>query len=221
VDGDDICRPASVAHPFPEPEREYWAVELTADKRLADRWQLLASYRYSRLRGNWEGFYGSELQVHGTNAGALFNWPDEPYWGSTYSVGLLPTDRTHILRINGSYQFRFGLTLGASWNVLSGTPLTTYDTSNATPGAILAEGRGESGRTDSQSVVDLHLGYPVKLSKTELRLFLDTFNLFNEDAITGVHMERTTQTGVPNPGFGQDSRTLLPRSIRLGAKLTF
>ena len=42
---------------FETPIHRYNAIEVTADKRLSNRWTLQSSYRYSRLRGTYEGFY--------------------------------------------------------------------------------------------------------------------------------------------------------------------
>jgi hypothetical protein len=42
---------------FESPIHDYNAIEVTADKRLGDDWAIQASYRWSRLRGTFEGFY--------------------------------------------------------------------------------------------------------------------------------------------------------------------
>ena len=100
---------------------------LTVDKRLSNNWQLLSSYRYSRVSGNYEGFFRSDNGQTDPNLTSLFDFPDEDIWKFTYQNGVLPTNRTHILRFNGSYMFNFGSTLGIGWNILSGAPLNTYD----------------------------------------------------------------------------------------------
>jgi outer membrane receptor protein involved in Fe transport len=41
---------------FKKAVHRYNAIEVTANKRFADRWSLLASYRYSRLRGTFDVF---------------------------------------------------------------------------------------------------------------------------------------------------------------------
>ena len=43
-----------------EPTPDYDAVEVFADKRFGDNWRLQASYRWSRLEGNIEGFFRND-----------------------------------------------------------------------------------------------------------------------------------------------------------------
>src|SRR5207247_6392159 len=45
---------------FYDPERTYKAMELVANKRFGTHWQTFASYRLSRLSGNYEGLYRSD-----------------------------------------------------------------------------------------------------------------------------------------------------------------
>jgi hypothetical protein len=45
---------------FESPVHTYNAVEFTANKRLANHWSLTSSYRWSRLTGNFEGFFRND-----------------------------------------------------------------------------------------------------------------------------------------------------------------
>ena len=53
----------------------YNAVEVTADKRFANRWALQASYRYSRLRGTYEGFFRDDNGQSDPGITSLFDFP--------------------------------------------------------------------------------------------------------------------------------------------------
>ena len=58
--GPETTRPTSIGVPqafFEDPVHTYDAVELTARRASRTTGPLLASYRWSRLRGNYEGFY--------------------------------------------------------------------------------------------------------------------------------------------------------------------
>ena len=46
---------------FEDAIHDYDAIELTVDKRFSNGWALLASYRWSRLWGTYEGFYYNGL----------------------------------------------------------------------------------------------------------------------------------------------------------------
>ena len=55
------CRNGPVLpNSFEEAIHDYDAVTLTAEKRFANRWGLQSSYRWSRLHGNFEGFFRND-----------------------------------------------------------------------------------------------------------------------------------------------------------------
>ena len=62
---------------------------------------------------------------------------------------------------------------------------------------------------------------PLKLSKTEFKLFLDIFNLFDQNVSTAFDYDREASHGSPNPDFGLAINTVPPRSVRVGAKFSF
>lgn len=228
------CLPSQTVNAFAQPERQYFAVELTVDKRLSNNWQLLASYRYAQSEGNYEGFFRSDNGQTDPNLTSLWDFPDELLWQFTYANGVLPTDRTHILRVNGSYRFKFGSTLGASWNLLTGAPLTTLDAHPVytNSGELLVEERGGAGRTPTQHYLDLHFDYPLKAGKTEIKFLLDIFNVFDETTTVSYDQDRESTLGVrnqdgPDPldlgvtGQGLAVAVLAPRTTRLGVRFSF
>jgi hypothetical protein len=125
---------------LPKGIRKYQAIELVANKRLADNWLMLASFRFSRLRGNYEGLFRNDNGQSDPNVTSLFDFPNSPLMSGQFFEGPLNNDRPYTLRINGSYQFDAGVTLGATMNWLSGTPRTSllahpnYQNSGEIPG---------------------------------------------------------------------------------------
>src|SRR5207245_11261923 len=122
---------------FENPVHNYNAVEVTANKTFSDNWSLLASYRWSRLSGNYEGFYRADNGQSDPSITSLFDFPtndpgytsimvpqfgyqgDIRFQGCTLGCGLLPNDRTHQFKVYGSYTFS-NLNLGAGINAGSG-----------------------------------------------------------------------------------------------------
>ena len=47
----------------PKAKREYWAVNLSLDKRFSDNWMAGFSYTWSRLTGNYSGLASSDEYV--------------------------------------------------------------------------------------------------------------------------------------------------------------
>jgi outer membrane receptor protein involved in Fe transport len=126
---------------FEDPVHKYDAIEVTANKSFAGHWSLLASYRYSRLRGNFEGFYRSDNGQSDPSITSLFDFPtndpsyseiggpefgflgDIRYQGNTLGEGKLPNERPHQVKLYATYTWS-NLNLGLGFNAGSGRNLT-------------------------------------------------------------------------------------------------
>ena len=195
---------------FLEPVRRYRALQFTFQRRLQGNWQLFGSYVYSKDEGNYSGSDGSHMT----------EVTDRPEYLQNGS-GPLPNDRTHQVKLNGSYHWFFGLTSGFSSRYLSGTPIsklgslagTTQKSSYFGRGRRFITPRGSAGRTPDLFTLDLHLAYPVHFGKGGLTvdLFADLFNVANAQKATQVDQIWTFATAAntedPNecggPGTGE------------------
>jgi hypothetical protein len=166
---------------FVDPLHRFDAVTVTASKRLANQWSLFASYRWSRLWGNYEGFYRSDNDQANPAITGIFDFPPDdpsyteigvPEYGFRGDIrylaegDLLPNDRAHQVKVYGSYLFDAGIGLGASLLVSSGRPLTpmaaspVYDRPGEIPEAPRGSGivteDGFADRTPVEWTLDLH-----------------------------------------------------------------
>src|SRR5262249_59911515 len=82
---------------FDDPVHKYDAVEFTVNRRFADNWSVLTSYRWSRLRGNFEGFYRDDNGQSDPGITSLYDFPtNDP----TYtSIGVAPRGYEGDIRI--------------------------------------------------------------------------------------------------------------------------
>ncbi len=129
---------------FPRITRNYNALEATVETRRTGRTWLRASYVLSRTRGNYPGLFASDWGLGVPNYGPMFIVPEQ----YTNATGLLPNDRTHLLKAFGARDVNRRLTLGASLLVASGTPLTEYGAiSIPAPFRGIVGQRGIAGRT--------------------------------------------------------------------------
>ncbi len=103
---------------FPKPTRYYKALEITAEKRFSNHWQMGGSYVLSRMEGNYEGLFSPMNQQVDALITSTYDLPNLLYNGS----GILSNDRTHVLKLYGSYNFDFGLELSGLFAFQSGTP---------------------------------------------------------------------------------------------------
>src|SRR6185295_15908734 len=85
---------------FGHARRYYRALEFTATKRFTTNYQFIASYVYSSLIGNYEGFYRNDTSGGLPNFTALFDLQSL----LVNQYGRLPNDRPNQLKFDGSYR---------------------------------------------------------------------------------------------------------------------
>jgi len=215
---------------FDDPVHTYNAVEVTLNRRLMNHWSALGSYRWSRLRGNFEGFYRDDNGQSDPGITSLYDFPtndpsytaigtpqfgfggDIRYLGQT---GILPLDRPNQVKLFSSYEAPKGVNLGVGLNLSQGAPLTAfaahplYSNGGEIPetarGAGIDTVDGFKTRTPFLTQLDLQGSYKLKLGKrrNDLTLLADVFNLF--DSQTALTYDQWTELsfGVPNPDFGK------------------
>jgi hypothetical protein len=207
---------------LPRARRDYTALEVTLE-RSGGPLTFLASYVLSRNWGNYTGLFATDMLVAGANGGPNFDYPDQ----LVNATGLLPNDRTHVLKLIASYRIPIGLTVGTSALLASGAPLSEYGTSlGGYPWWTFIHPRGTAGRTPTTWNVDLRFTYDVPLeggARVRPRVLLDVFNVGNHHRpLTYDQRHYTTQdqTGV-NPNYGTVTQYQAPMSARLGLVMAF
>jgi hypothetical protein len=214
----------------PKASRTNKEFELSARKRFTNHWQLMASYVWSKLEGNYDGTFQNSTGQLDPNINSAFDYADF----LINATGPLTNNRTTQLKLDGSYQFSKGkvdgLSIGLSTRYLSGTPLTAYGYSFAYANwEYYLTPRGSLGTNPGTYEADVHVGYPVHLGGNKsLNLIMDVFNLFNRQAITtldqrynlasdpvcsGIPVADCNQGSVPNSydgGLRHQPNSLLP-----------
>jgi hypothetical protein len=241
---------------FESPIHDFNAVEITANKRLANRWSLASSYRWSRLTGNFEGFFRNDNGQSDPGISSLYDYPtNDPTYQSiggpqfgyvgdirflgTAGSGPLPLDRTHDVKVYGTYGFDMGLNLSVGLELESGAPLTAfaahpvYDSGGEIPltprGAGFHTSDGFRTRTPWTKPVNAGASYNVKVGGRNLLLVADVFNLFNTQSIVDYDSYAELRSGVVNPDFGaagvsgvvSGQQFTTPRQLRVGVRYEF
>jgi hypothetical protein len=215
---------------FEDVEHKYHALEVTANRSFSDNWSLMASYRWSKLTGNFEGFFRNDNGQSDPAISSLFDFPtndptytsigvpqfgyggDVRFLGCSLGCGALPNDRTHQLKVYANRGFG-GLNLGVGFNAGSGRPLTPF-TSNpnyGSGGEIPLAPRGTGFRTADgfrtrspfETTLDAHVDYAVKFGNQRVVLLADVFNLLDRQEPTDYDNWDETSFGVVNPDLGQ------------------
>ncbi len=179
---------------FDKPKRTYDAVEIKANKRFSNNFFVLASYTYSRLRGNYPGLFSPETGQLDPNLTSMYDLPE--LMANRY--GALKADRPNNFKLDGYYvlpvaQHKGAATFGLSARATSGianTPLGGNFAYGRQESYILP--RGAAGRTPLATRFDAHIAYGHQLSKLmKLEAFADIFNVFNQQTQLAMDEEYT------------------------------
>lgn len=194
-----------------KPQRRYDGLEFVLEKRLSKNYYFNANYTYSRLFGNYSGLASSdEINVPtGRLAPGTTRAFDLPFIGFTATGdpdnGRLETDRPHVFNIYGAYIFDWmgskthSTNISAFQTVTSGTPQTTriFLVSTVTP-AIFTK-RGDLGRSPTYKQTDFNITHRYRFgseNRFTIAGDLNFLNLFDQDAVTGLHVVRNLNTSV-------------------------
>ena len=224
----------SQTFPAPKPKRVYKGVQIDATRRFANNWQMMASYLYSKLDGNYDGEYAPFTNPGADpNISAAYDYYDFFTNGKNLNVitnnGPLSNDRRNQFKFSGVYFAPFNLSFGWSAYWRSGTPVTRYGYSDAYGRyEFFLTPRGSEGRTPSNYDADVHVGYPINIAgRGKLNLLLDVFNVFNTqrpvllDQRWGFQESDNDLSTPTNPNYKKAALRTSPTSARLGVRYTF
>jgi hypothetical protein len=222
----------SQTFPAPRPVRIFRGIQLDVTKRFSNNWQMMASYLYSKLEGNYDGEYAPFTNVGADpNISAAYDYYDFFTNGKDLSKitsrGYLSNDRRQQFKASGAYVTPWNLTIGVSAYYRTGTPLSRmgYSDSYSRYEYFLTT-RGSEGRTPSTYGADLHLGYPLAVKDIKVNLLVDVFNLFNTqrpllvDQRWGFQQADNASPTPVNPNYGQPVLRTPPTSVRLGLRVS-
>lgn len=203
-------------------KREYTGFELSMTKFKTDKWQGQASYTYNKAEGN------SNSDGNADFAGdVVFLDPRAPnVWGP--QAGNIK----HQFKAYGSYDFDFGLQVSGVYNWNSGALYTPAEPISGRYFAPTSDPYNYGGVTDTYLqpgfqgaetgpayyTFDMRLKYVHDLPVGKAELFLDVFNVLNNQAATGV-MPLLTGSGIYD--YQDENAWVSPRRLYLGIRYSF
>ncbi len=194
-------------------ESDYDGVQFDIQKRLSNRWQMLA---------------GLSLQNHkGFDHSGTFTNPDgtrdfnNPNYLLNRGDGSVFTELPWTFTLSGTYVLPWDISTSAKYTARDGDPLqrenvfsfTTPTTSQPSETVRVVE-RGEDRTETVSKFLDLRFGKRFQLQRVNLEGTLDLFNLLNANHV----LLQTTTLGST---FGRPTRILTPRIIRFGITARF
>ncbi|HEX2123564.1 MAG TPA: TonB-dependent receptor [Thermoanaerobaculia bacterium] len=206
-------------------KRDYDGIDLIFRKRWGNNWQMLSSYTWSDAKGNTNSDSNADFQ-----GDVLFLDPRAPN-----QYGRQPGSIEHLFKVAGSYRAFNRLELGAVYNWNSGAyssrtfrasgrnlPIRIPTGDAFEFGGVTArwieEGAVGGVKNPSYGTLDLRAQWNQPIARTTLELFLDVFNVLDDQATI-----RTQDLVAGNGGisFGQPLTFVEPRRFFLGARLLF
>jgi hypothetical protein len=212
---------------FPRPRRTYHGLEVSMERAAGPRspW-LRGSYVLSRTYGNYSGLYGGDWSLDFGHVGPLYFTPEL----HENSTGLLTNDRRHVFKVFGAQPIGSRLTIGASFMLISGTPLNEYGavTGFGPPFRKLISPRGTSGRTPTIWELGFRTTYELPSgSGIATRLLLDLEHIgsprrpVDYDQVHFTCLDDAGNQSCPNAGYGRVIQYQPPMTARLGAEVQF
>ena len=196
----------------------YKGLLVAAEKRWSNEWQALGSYTLSKSEG-LEPTSGATAGIghfSSTFGGNPFGRDPNSL---TNAAGVLPNDRTRVLRVLGSGLVPgVGLHIAANVQHLTGSPWAASTPVTLPQGLtrMLLERPG-TRRLSPQTLVDLRVSRTMGVAgKARIELLLDVLNALNETA-----EERLADENRFSQNFARPSVFVDPRRAMLGVRLTF
>jgi hypothetical protein len=204
------------------------AVSLGLHKRMADKWQLTASATWLRAKGSLQegqggaGEAGSGVGIIQRGGLQFRQWGQDPN-NYVNADGRLKSDVEWQFKVQALYQLPAGFLVSANFSSRSGAHIVRRtralrDITNVPENRpILLQPRGENGRLDAVTILDMRLQKDFKFGeRTHLSLFADAFNVLNSDTTEGV-----ITSLVESSSYLYPLSPVNPRRVMLGAKVKF
>jgi hypothetical protein len=217
-------RAATVYHNRPDYYEQYQGFELSAVKRMSNRWMARFGFSTNSDTQHWKSAAGqTDLTPTITNAnvngGTVVRSSGGSGKSSIYTV--LPK---YQFIVNGLYQARWGINLGANINTRQGyampynyNPVATHDTLGSNKTLLLTQGADVTAfRLPTVTEFDARVGKEFKFSRTRFNVDLDIFNILNNNTVLGRQYNLRTPSSANTVLEIQN-----PRIARIGVRFNF
>ena len=213
----------------PDFDSDVHAVSLGLLKRMTGKWQLTASATWLRATGSLQEGQGGAGEA-GTGVGIIqrgglqFRQFGQDPNNYVNVDGRLKSDITWQFKVQAVYQLPAGFLVSANFSHRDGAHVVrrtralrdvTLIPENR---PVLLQARGENGRLDDVTLLDMRLQKDFRLSGENVRLsvFADAFNLLNSDTTQGV-----VTSLVESSSYLFPLEPVTPRRFMMGAKIRF
>ena len=219
-------------------KRSYKALDLFVERPFDGKWEARVDYTFAKSYGNMEGPANSDTgqgaASHDNGVSTSQNW-DFPQF-MLYSIGYLPNDRRHQIKVRGSYAFNDEWMISGNVRIMSGMPITCWGYLNDKGGDPATNESDPSGYDGSYyhtcfgkpsapgkeytpwtKKVDLGLTYKPAFLDHKLELSLNVINVFNERKATAIDGTTEDSIATVSNTYGMPLRFQTPRYVMINA----
>ena len=207
--------------------RTYNGLELTARKRLSNKWLMNTSFAYNSTLVNFNDFPGSiratsstttDLVEDPTNRdlrnGRQFDFPT-----SGSGIGNVYVNAKWLFKVSGMYQAPGGVNVSAFFNARQGYPFERFVQGPSRPNGagipiIVLDPIGDSRLPNYQNL-DFHVERPIRAGTVRFVPSLDVFNVNNSNTIQAIRSRQNASNA------NTIQAILAPRVVRLGIKFNW
>ena len=205
--------------------RKYKALTLQARKAYGDNWTLDVSYTLSRLTGNWDLDYATQLFYSSSYI------EDGPFLTveTPNRKGTLIGNRTHVGKVFATYHFATNTNVGGFLRVQSGRPWEARGIDPVYGTDYVYLEKAGSRTLPTWTNFDLSVSQDIPLGGATVRIEGRVLNLFNsqpplsvdQDLCTDVCTSLPVSSDLLNPNFGRATSYATPRRFFVTALVSF
>ena len=206
----------------PDYHQSYKGFEITATKRMSNRWMARLGFSVNSWREYFDSIngQGDPTQTLGSpniNGGYVVNAA-----GGSGKSSIYMTQPKYQIIANGMYQLPHNIDLGASYNIRQGYPMPwNYSTTGgfkdplgSTKRLLLPSDFGWA-RMSGAGTLDVRVGYALHARTATFNFDFDLFNLMNSSTILGREYRVTSSK------YTQIAEIMQPRIARIGLRINF
>ena len=191
-------------------ESDYDGVQFDVQKRMSNRWQMLAGLSLQKHEGfDHEGTFTANNNVDLSNPNSAINRDS----GSVF------TDLPWVFTLSGSYALPYEISVSGKYTARAGDPLIRTAlfsglTATQVSETVRVNQRGEDRTEDVTRFMDLRVSKRFRVGASSFEGTLDMFNVLNANHV----LLQNTAVGTT---WGRPTQILSPRVLRLGLTARF
>ena len=211
----------------PDYHEVYKGFEISATKRMSNRWMARVSFGNNSWREYFDAADGlgnptPTLGSPNVNGGYVVSAAGGSGKSSIYMV-----QPSYQLTANGAYQLPYDIDIGANYQLRQGYPMPWYRSWSPTASSGFRDPLGASksmllvypdfgiARLDTISIFDMRIGKRQRIGKVMINFDFDIFNMFNSAETLGRYYSQTSSKYTTIQEITQ------PRIYRFGLRIQF